>query len=82
MGLILPGGHQAITIDCSPETNGKHEEELVIDITDRDMNQWPNGIIYKLTAEATIPTIQITPDIFEEHTIIPNLAVLDQKTVN
>ena len=40
-----------------------------------------NGIIYKLTAEATIPNITILPDIFEEHTIIPNISVLDHKTV-
>lgn len=79
----MPGGHQAITIDCLPETSGKQEEELLINITDADVSQLTcaNGIIYKLAAEATVPNIAISPDIFEEHTIIPNISVLDHKTV-
>jgi hypothetical protein len=56
---------------------------MVISITDADVSllSCPSGMIYKLTAEATIPNITIAPDIFEEHTIIPNISVLDHKTV-
>jgi hypothetical protein len=81
-GLILQNGHQAITIDCAPEVAGKFEEELVIDITDRNVNQYPHGLIYKFSVEAVIPSITITPDIFEEHTVIQNVSALDSKTVS
>jgi hydrocephalus-inducing protein len=80
-GLILQNGHQAITVDCAPETSGKFEEELLIDITDRNTNQYPNGIVYRFFVEAVIPTIAITPDIFEEHTVIQNISALDPKTM-
>ena len=81
-GLILPSGHQVITIDCVPEYPGKFDEELVIDITDRDVKQYPNGIQYKISADAIYPNISNSIEIFEEHTIIPNASVLDAKTVN
>lgn len=81
VGIILQNGHQVITIDCSPEFAGKFEEDLVIDISDRNMNQYPNGIFYKLTAEAIYPTILNSIEIFEEHTIIPNVSILDSKNV-
>lgn len=79
--IILPNGHQVITIECAPEQSGKFEEELSFEITDRNMDQYPNGLLYKLTAEATHPTITNSLDIFEEHTIIPNITALDPRMV-
>jgi len=77
--IILPNGHQVITIECAPEQAGKFEEQLCFDITDRDMYKHPNGIIYSLTAEAAHPTICNSLEIFEEHTVIPNITALDPR---
>jgi hydrocephalus-inducing protein len=79
--IILPNGHQVITIECAPENPGKFEEELCFDITDRNMEKHPNGLIYKLTAESVYPIISNCIDIFEEHTIIPNITALDPRMV-
>lgn len=81
MGIILSNGFQVITIDCAPETPGKYEEDLVIDITDRNMIEYPHGIMYKLSAEATYPSISNSIEMFEEHTIVPNVSALDPKIV-
>ena len=82
MGIILQNGHQVITVDCAPEAPGKYEEDLVIDITDRNMLEYPNGIIYKLSSEAAYPSISNSIEMFEEHTIISNISVLDPKMVS
>lgn len=79
--IILQNGHQVITIDCAPENAGKFEEELVIDITDRSMQEYPNGVIYKLCAEATFPSLTHTTETFEEHTIIQNMSAMDPRMV-
>jgi hypothetical protein len=81
LGIILQNGHQVITIDCAPESAGKFDEDLIIDITDRNMKEYPNGIFYKLTSEAIYPVINNSIEMFEEHTIIPNITVLDSKMV-
>jgi len=81
MGIILSNGFQVITIDCAPEVPGKYEEDLVIDITDRNMIEYPNGIMYKLSAEATYPSISNSIEMFEEHTIVSNITALDPKIV-
>ncbi len=81
LGIILQGGYQIITVDCAPETPGKYEEELLIDITDRNMNEYPNGVTYKLACEAAYPSILTSVEMFEEHTIIPNVNALDPKMV-
>lgn len=69
------------TVDCAPESAGKYDEELTLEITDRNMNEYPNGIMYKLSAEAVYPAISNSAEMFEEHTIIPNTSVLDAKMV-
>ena len=81
MGIILSNGFQVITIDCAPEAPGKYEEDLVIDITDRNMAEYPNGVMYKLSAEATYPSISNSIEMFEEHTIVSNITALDPKIV-
>jgi hypothetical protein len=45
------------------------------------MQKYPNGIIYKLNCEAVMPIISNTIDLFEEHTIIPNMLALNPKMV-
>ena len=81
LGIILPNGYHVITIDCVPEIAGKFDEEICLDITDRDMNQYPNGIVYKLSCDAVFPTISHSNEIFEEHTIISNISSFDPKVV-
>ncbi|CAH1779299.1 unnamed protein product [Owenia fusiformis] len=76
-GLILPNGHQTVTVDCITEQPGRCDEELSVDITDRDPADHPQGIPYRLIAEACIPAIS-TADIgaiFEEHRVVKNLSV-------
>ncbi len=77
----MQNGHQVITIDCAPEQGGKFEEDIVFDITDRNMQKYPNGITYKLNCEAVMPIISNSIEMFEEHTIIPNLLALNPKMV-
>ncbi|XP_025115052.1 hydrocephalus-inducing protein-like isoform X4 [Pomacea canaliculata] len=74
-GMITPNNQQVITVDCVAETQAHAEEELSIDITDRNPKAYPSGILYKLIAEACIPSIN-TDDIgsiFEEHRICKSL---------
>ncbi|XP_078527074.1 hydrocephalus-inducing protein homolog isoform X2 [Lissotriton helveticus] len=74
-GAILPGGSQNITVECVPDQPGKSEELLAIDISDRDPNDYPNGIPYKLLADGCIPAFVTNEiaSIFEEHRICHNM---------
>ncbi|KAG8143780.1 hypothetical protein E2320_000954, partial [Naja naja] len=70
-GNIAAGGHQVITVDCFAEPAGKCEEYLIIEITDRDPEDSPGGILYTLVAESCIPGF-LTDNpgiIYEEHRI-------------
>uniref|UniRef100_A0A4W3H2C0 Cadherin domain-containing protein n=1 Tax=Callorhinchus milii TaxID=7868 RepID=A0A4W3H2C0_CALMI len=59
-GIVLPGAQQVITVEVFAELSGKSEEILHIDITDRDPNDNPGGIPYRLVTEACLPG-RITP---------------------
>ncbi|KAK6174452.1 hypothetical protein SNE40_017727 [Patella caerulea] len=76
-GIILPNGHQSITVDCVAEHPGRSDEEISIDVTDRNPKNHPLGIPYKLLAEACIPAINAEDigTIFEEHRICKNLSI-------
>ncbi|XP_074644164.1 hydrocephalus-inducing protein homolog [Tubulanus polymorphus] len=76
-GSIQPNQSQTITVDCVAETPGKCEEEIVIDISDRDPKDHKDGIPYKLFAEACLPSINIgdVGSIFEEHRVCKNLSI-------
>ena len=52
-------------------------QDLAIEISDRDPTDHPQGIPYKVMAEACIPGINLTDlgSIFEEHRIVKNLSV-------
>ena len=80
VGIILQNGHQIITVECAPEAPGRFEEELCIDITDRNLAEHPPpGLFYKLTAEAAFPSLIGSAEMFEEHTIIPNAAAINSR---
>ncbi|XP_046359897.2 hydrocephalus-inducing protein homolog isoform X3 [Haliotis rufescens] len=76
-GIILPNGHQSITVDCVAENQGRSDEDISIDITERNPSDHLGGIPYKLLAEACIPAINVDDvgSIFEEHRICRNLSV-------
>ncbi|MGH0168092.1 UNVERIFIED_CONTAM: hypothetical protein FKN15_053854 [Acipenser sinensis] len=74
-GTLSPGGHQVISVDCAADQAGKCEEIVAIDISDRDPEDQPRGIAYRLVAEVCIQSI-VTNDIasiFEEHRICKNI---------
>ncbi|XP_069113582.1 hydrocephalus-inducing protein homolog isoform X2 [Argopecten irradians] len=77
IGMISSNNSQVINVECIAETPGSCEEELAIDISDRDPNDNPGGIPYKLIAEACIPSINVDDigSIFEEHRVCKNLSV-------
>ncbi|XP_067853715.1 hydrocephalus-inducing protein homolog [Heptranchias perlo] len=74
-GAVLPGGQQVITVECSADQIGKHEELLNFNITDRDPIDHPSGIPYWLVAECCAPSIVVDDiaSIFEEHRICQNI---------
>ncbi|XP_073706753.1 hydrocephalus-inducing protein homolog [Garra rufa] len=78
LGVLAPGAHQVVTVDCKAEHVGCWEECLAIDITDRDPSENPDGIPYKLIAEVCMPGIASTDiaSIFEEHRICKNSSML------
>jgi len=53
---------------------------LCIDVTDRDPDDNPSGIPYRLLAEGCLPSINTSDfvSIFEEHRICKNLNVYTQ----
>lgn len=61
-------------------------QEIAIDITGRDPTDSPQGIPYRLVAEACLPSINVQDigSIFEEHRIVKNLSVWQhsQQVVN
>ena len=52
-------------------------QDLAIEISDRDPADHPQGIPYKILAEACSPGINMTDlgSIFEEHRVVKNLSV-------
>lgn len=77
-GMILAGQSQTISVDCTGERQGRYEEELSIEISDRHKDSKP--IPYKIGCEVLNPGINTTDIalIFEEHRICRELGVLGQ----
>lgn len=76
-GNVMPGCQQIINIECSADTVSNCDEELSIDITDRDLKLYPLGIPYRIQAECCVPSICIDDigAIFEEHRICKSLSL-------
>lgn len=75
-GTILAGQSQTISVDCTGDKPGRHEEELSIEISDRQKDSPP--VPYKIGCEVLSPGINTTDvaSIFEEHRICRELGVL------
>lgn len=54
-GILHSGGHQVVTVDRVAEQLGSWCQGLLIDITDRDPSDHPEGIPYRLLAEVCKP---------------------------
>ncbi|KAA8590532.1 hypothetical protein FQN60_014466, partial [Etheostoma spectabile] len=68
MNNTLPGSHQVVTVDCVAEQLGIWNQGLLIDISDRDPSDQPDGIPYRLLAEVCKPGIALDmASVFEEH---------------
>ncbi|XP_033625714.1 hydrocephalus-inducing protein homolog [Asterias rubens] len=76
-GVVYPNNPQVIQVECLPEMTGRGDEDLAIEITDRDPADHPQGIPYKILAEACSPGINLVDlaSIFEEHRVVKNLSV-------
>ncbi|XP_014668502.1 PREDICTED: LOW QUALITY PROTEIN: hydrocephalus-inducing protein homolog [Priapulus caudatus] len=79
-GTVYPGQQQVVNVECAPEAVGYSEEELAVNITDRNPDDYPYGIPYKLIADACVASINTTDvgDIFEEHMVCKSLAVFER----
>ncbi|CAF3973374.1 unnamed protein product, partial [Rotaria sp. Silwood1] len=76
--MIMPGGNTTVSVECIPESDvpRKFEEEIQIDIADKNPAEYPQGILYKLKSELIVPQIDTSDisSIFEEHRIVRNLS--------
>ena len=73
----------SVVVDCAIENVKKHEEFLAVEITDRDPDDNPGGIPYKLLAEGCMPTIDVCDinQIFEEQRVVQSIRAF-QATVS
>ena len=76
-GVVLPKAQQVIQVECMPEAICRHDEEFVIDISDRDPRDYPDGVPYHILADAVVPGFNTddTSSIFEEHIMCKSLAL-------
>ncbi|XP_035498051.2 hydrocephalus-inducing protein homolog isoform X1 [Scophthalmus maximus] len=73
LGTLQPGTQQVVTVECAAEQLGCCNQGLLIDISDRDPSDHPEGVPYKLLAEVCRPAIALDmPSIFEEHHLCPS----------
>ncbi|XP_027487895.1 hydrocephalus-inducing protein homolog [Corapipo altera] len=73
-GSVGPWGKQNITVDCNAGAEGKCEEKLYIDISNRDPKDNPLGIPFTLTAESCFPAlVEDITSIFEKYPIHSNV---------
>ncbi|XP_053175951.1 hydrocephalus-inducing protein homolog [Scomber japonicus] len=79
-GPLQPGSQQVVTVDCIAEQLGSWSQGLLIDISDRDPSDHPEGIPYRLLAEVCKPGIALDmASIFEEHHMCHNSSELSSE---
>ncbi|XP_035521672.1 hydrocephalus-inducing protein homolog [Morone saxatilis] len=79
-GSLQPGSQQVVTVDCVAEELGNWNQGLLIDISDRDRSDQPDGIPYRLLAEVCKPGIALDmASIFEEHHLCHNSSQLSSE---
>lgn len=55
-GSLHPGALQVVTVTCAAEQLGIWKQGLLIDVSDRDPSDHPNGIPYTLLSEVCRPS--------------------------
>ncbi|TDH09205.1 hypothetical protein EPR50_G00084380 [Perca flavescens] len=79
-GCLQPGSQQVVTVDCVAEQLGNWNQGLLIDISDRDPSDQPDGIPYRLLAEVCKPGIVLDmASVFEEHHLCHNSSQLSSE---
>ncbi|XP_010776265.1 hydrocephalus-inducing protein homolog [Notothenia coriiceps] len=79
-GSLNPGSQQVVTVECVSDQLGSWNQDLLIDISDRDPLDHPDGIPYKLLAEVCKPGISLDmASIFEEHHLCNNSSQLSSE---
>ncbi|XP_073328914.1 hydrocephalus-inducing protein homolog [Pagrus major] len=79
-GSLQPGSQQVVTVNCAAEQLGNWNQGLLIDISDRDPSDQPDGIPYRLLAEVCKPGIVLDmASIFEEHHLCYNSSQLSSE---
>ncbi|KAG7229797.1 hypothetical protein INR49_012446 [Caranx melampygus] len=79
-GSLLPGCQQVVTVNCVAEQLGNWNQGLLIDISDRDPSDQPEGIPYRLLSEVCKPGVVLDmSSIFEEHHQCHNSAQLSSE---
>ncbi|KAM7396206.1 hypothetical protein PAMP_019263 [Pampus punctatissimus] len=79
-GTLQPGSQQVVTVSCVAEQLGNWSQGLLIDISDRDPSDQPEGIPYRLLAEVCKPGIALDMlSIFEEHHVCHNSSQLSSE---
>ncbi|CAN8186514.1 unnamed protein product [Coccothraustes coccothraustes] len=78
-GSVCPSGMQLIRVECLAGQEGTCEEQIYIDIMDRDPTDNPLGIPYTLIVETCLPgLVENVASIFKEYPICSS-ANLDRK---
>lgn len=78
VGTIAPGSKAVVNVTFKGDGTKVFQETLGIDISDRNMDDQPNGIPYSLQGESCVPGI-ITNEfesIFEEQQIVSNMDMI------
>lgn len=75
VGTIAPDQSQTVEITFSGSGQRLYEQRLAIDITGRDPEDQPSGILYEVVGESCIPGIDCEnfENIFEEQVVMPSL---------
>ncbi|EFC47717.1 hypothetical protein NAEGRDRAFT_78704 [Naegleria gruberi] len=78
VGTIAPGSKASINITFKGDGTKVFQETLGIDISDRNMEEQPNGIAYYIQGESCVPGIVTNEfeSIFEEQQIVSNMDMI------
>ncbi|OAF70268.1 hypothetical protein A3Q56_01881 [Intoshia linei] len=85
IGVIQPSSSQIITVECAAETTGFWNEELVVDISGRNVEVNEETLIYRLIADAAWPNVDMNNvfNVYEEQQIVESLEIWKRpKTIN
>ncbi|CAB1432186.1 unnamed protein product [Pleuronectes platessa] len=83
VGILQPESQQVVTVDCAADQLGNWSQGLLIDVSDRDPSDQPEGIPYRLLANVCKPDIVLDmASIFEEHHLCPDSRQLSSEQFN